>query len=294
MKEQLLFSVTIEQLLKQRIGTGLNTEIVLIRSIKEYIHLFSFPLRVDAAIFLFCTKGNIDVNINLTNVKITPNNYGISVPENVIGLNSVSDDFEGFVLLLSIDYLRKISIDLTDLLPYYMHVRNNPLFKARPENIEIIISYFNLFSFLLEAENSVRKSNIISGFAISFINKIAEDVDLYELDVGEVKTKSKEYYYMRFMELLQQNFREQHNISFYSEKLSLTPKYLSSLMKDISDLSASEWINNYIVVEAKTLLKFSDMTIWEVADYLHFSNQSFFSKYFKHHTGLTPKQYRKD
>lgn len=294
MKEQLLFSVTIEQLLKQRIGTGLNTEIVLIRSIKEYIHLFIFPLRVDAAIFLFCTKGNIDVNINLTNVKITPNNYGISVPENVIGLNSVSDDFEGFVLLLSIDYLRKISIDLTDLLPYYMHVRNNPLFKARPENIEIIISYFNLFSFLLEAENSVRKSNIISGFAISFINKIAEDVDLYELDVGEVKTKSKEYYYMRFMELLQQNFREQHNISFYSEKLSLTPKYLSSLMKDISDLSASEWINNYIVVEAKTLLKFSDMTIWEVADYLHFSNQSFFSKYFKHHTGLTPKQYRKD
>ena len=169
MKEQLLFRVTIEQLLKQRIGTGLNTEIVLIRSIKEYIHLFSFPLRVDAAIFLFCTKGNIDVNINLTNVKITPNNYGISVPENVIGLNSVSDDFEGFVLLLSIDYLRKISIDLTDLLPYYMHVRNNPLFKARPENIEIIISYFNLFSFLLEAENSVRKSNIISGFAISFI-----------------------------------------------------------------------------------------------------------------------------
>ena len=119
MKEQLLFSVTIEQLLKQRIGTGLNTEIVLIRSIKEYIHLFSFPLRVDAAVFLFCTKGSVDVNINLTGVKVTPNKYAVSVPENVIGFNSVSDDFDGYILLLSMEYLRKISIDLTDILPYY-------------------------------------------------------------------------------------------------------------------------------------------------------------------------------
>ncbi|TKG92947.1 AraC family transcriptional regulator [Puteibacter caeruleilacunae] len=292
MKDQFLFSITIEQLLHQRIGKGLGSNIVLSTQIKEYIDLFSFPLRVDAVVLLVCTKGSLNLTINLTEQVVTTNNYGISLPENVIGFNSVSDDFEGYILLLSMDYLRKLSIDFNDLLPYYVYVRNNPTFSVAPSNIETIIRYFELLSSLIEAEDTKRKNSIIDGFIISLINKLAEDFDYFALKTIQVKTKSKEYYYMRFVELLQQNFKQHHKVGFYAERLSLTPKYLSTLMKEVSGLSAPQWINDYIVVEAKTLLKFSDMNIMEISDYLNFPNQSFFSKYFKQHTGLTPKQYR--
>ena len=173
-----------------------------------------------------------------------------------------------------------------------MYVRGNPCFNVAPLNVKKIIQFYSLIYSSLKDENSSRKEEILKGLVTSIIFKISEDIDEFGLETIAVKTKSKEYYFMKFMDLLLQNFREQHNVSFYSDRLSLTSKYLSCLMKDISGLSASQWINDYIIIEAKTLLKSSDLNINQIADYLYFPTPSFFSKYFKHHTGLTPKQYR--
>ncbi len=65
-------------------------------------------------------------------------------------------------------------------------------------------------------------------------------------------------------------------------------------MKEISGRTAGDWIENYVIMEAKVLLKTTDMTIQEIAVYLNFANQSFFGKYFKHHTGSSPSNYRKE
>jgi AraC-like DNA-binding protein len=124
------------------------------------------------------------------------------------------------------------------------------------------------------------------------IYKISEDLDEFGLSRIFVKSKSKDDYFIRFMELLQQNFRTQHEVRFYSDLLSLTPKYLSSMMKEISGMSASQWINEYIIMEAKTMLKTSDMNVKQIAYYLSFPNPSFFSKYFKQYVGCPPSEFR--
>ena len=81
-------------------------------------------------------------------------------------------------------------------------------------------------------------------------------------------------------------------MGFYARQLCITPKYLTTLIKRISGLSVSEWIDNYVIIEAKTLLKYSTMSIQEIAYCLNFPNQSFFGKYFRSHTGMTPSAYR--
>ena len=88
-------------------------------------------------------------------------------------------------------------------------------------------------------------------------------------------------------------YKEERSLGFYAGKLCITPKYLSLISKDVSGRSAGEWIDQYVVLEAKTLLKSTRMSIQEIADVLNFANQSFFGKYFKHHTGISPKEYRK-
>lgn len=294
MEEKGLFSISIKQLLQRKIGKGLGNDIIATSQLKEHISLFTFPLRVDAMVFLVCAKGNIKLTINLTEWDVKQNDYVISLPENIIGVSSISDDFDGYIILFSMDYLRKISIDIKDALPYYMYVRNKPCFNVAPLNAKKISQFYDLLSSSLEDDRSNRKEDIVKGLVIAIISQISEDLDEFGLKTIAVKTKSKEYYFMKFMDLLLHHFREQHNVSFYSDNLALTPKYFSSLMKEISGLSASQWINEYIVVEAKTLLKFSDMNIMQIADYLFFPNQSFFSKYFKQHTGITPKQYRNE
>lgn len=84
----------------------------------------------------------------------------------------------------------------------------------------------------------------------------------------------------------------ERSVTFYAEQLCITPKYFSSLVKKLSGKSAAQWIDNYVILEAKNLLKYSDMSIQEIAYRLNFSTQSFFGKYFKHQTGLSPTQYR--
>lgn len=81
-------------------------------------------------------------------------------------------------------------------------------------------------------------------------------------------------------------------MGFYADQLHITPKYLSSVIKEVSGRSAVEWIDRYVILEAKALLRYSGLSIQEIAYELNFSTQSFFGKYFKHHTGMSPSEYK--
>ena len=81
-------------------------------------------------------------------------------------------------------------------------------------------------------------------------------------------------------------------MSFYARQLNITPKYLSSVVKEVSGKTAAKWIDESVILEAKSLLKYSGMSIQEIAYCLNFPNQSFFGKYFRSHTGMTPSAYR--
>ena len=95
-----------------------------------------------------------------------------------------------------------------------------------------------------------------------------------------------------FMSLLQQYNKREHNVSFCAKQLNITPKYLSSVVKEVSGKTAARWIDESVILEAKALLKYSGMSIQEIAYCLNFPNQSFFGKYFRSHTGMTPSAYR--
>ena len=97
-----------------------------------------------------------------------------------------------------------------------------------------------------------------------------------------------------FLLLVKQHFKQEHSLEFYANKLCVTPKHLTTTIKSTTDFTAKEWIDKYLLLEAKALLKSTNLTIQEIADTLHFTSQDVFSKYVKHHIGITPKEYRKN
>lgn len=101
-----------------------------------------------------------------------------------------------------------------------------------------------------------------------------------------------EEYFCRFMQVLSQSYKAERRVEFYASKLCITPKYLSALIKEVSGKRPSEWIEELVMLEAKSLLRYSKITIQEIAYQLNFPNSSFFGKYFKRYTGLSPKNYR--
>ena len=96
-----------------------------------------------------------------------------------------------------------------------------------------------------------------------------------------------------FLQLLLNNCKEEHEVSFYAEKLSITPQYLSLVLKDITGKTANSIIDEAIMSEAKILIRSQDYSIQQIADILHFSDQSSFGKFFKKHTGVSPVEYKK-
>lgn len=110
-----------------------------------------------------------------------------------------------------------------------------------------------------------------------------------ETGASEATSRSRnEEYFNQFMGVLTRHYMQQRSVGFYAEQLNLTPKYLTTIIRKTSGRTAVQWIDDYVVLEAKNLLKYSTMSIQEISYYLNFPNQSFFGKYFKNHTGMTP------
>ncbi len=95
-----------------------------------------------------------------------------------------------------------------------------------------------------------------------------------------------------FLTLVQRHFKTERFLEFYADKLGITRKHLSRVVKEQTGISPVEWIERNVILEAKVLLKSSTMTIQQISDSLNFSSQSFFGKHFKRYTGYTPGEYR--
>ena len=116
---------------------------------------------------------------------------------------------------------------------------------------------------------------------------------LYGLDVERrVSPSHGTDIFNRFIQLVNSHVRQEHKMGYYANRMCLTQRYLGSVVREVSGASAKEWIDRALVTEAKVVLKHSDKSVAQIAEDLHFPSPSFFSKYFRRLTGLTPAEYR--
>lgn len=103
----------------------------------------------------------------------------------------------------------------------------------------------------------------------------------------------QDFTFHRFLALLNEHGIRERSISFYADRLCMTPNHLGFVIKRTSGLTVIQWVNRHIIQQAKVQLRYSDLPVWEIAETLNFSNPSFFAKFFKKETGATPVEYRK-
>lgn len=290
-----LFSITISEFIrKYGMGNALNDNFIIISDVAQSIEMLRFPLRVDAMLIGITLNGQIRMTVNLQEWTMTENTSIICLPENLLGVQSISPDYKGAIIGVSLSYLRNMNIDLKKIIPYYLSVCNHPFMQLSNDEMGIISRLYHLIISILteEVTGENRNEEVVANLLAALIFRMCDHFDRINQGNRILKTKSKEYYFVRFMDLLQRDFRHHREIGYYSDQLAVTPKYLSKLIKDISGSSAAQWIDEFTVAEASVLLKFSDKNIQQIAEYFDFPSQSFFSKYFKLHTGLSPSAWR--
>lgn len=109
----------------------------------------------------------------------------------------------------------------------------------------------------------------------------------------QLRPSRQEELFRRFITLVNEHCKTQRTTAFYANRLYLSPRYLSTVIRDVSGRTVVEWVNQAVILEAKVLLKHSDLLTYQIADELHFPNPSFFSKFFKRMTGMTPQEYQR-
>lgn len=292
-----LNSISIAQLWQHAAGAGgarVGDDDVMVLSSDKSMEweLFRYPCRVDAVVIAICTQGEARATINLKQCDVSRNMIVVNLPENIIRIDRVSDDFEGHIILVSVDFLREARIDLKDTISVYMYLKENP---AHGLSLEAIGNLRRFYGLIEECAGDCLgrfRREAVEGLVGAFLYRCFDLLNRLPMESIRPAPSRREMFFRRFVELLTAHHKEQRCVGFYAEKMHITPKYLSSMMKEISGRTAAEWIDEYVILEAKTLLKYSGLNIQEVAYELNFATQSFFGKYFKQHTGMSPGQYK--
>ena len=275
------------------------TNIKYDKGMADVVGILKHPCRYNGYLVAFCAKGRMCLDVNLKTFEIGKNAVVINIPGNIFRISDLqpdeSEQAQLTLVALSADFISNIHFNFTALYNESMTAMNNPCFYVDDEEFQNCTLYYQLIINLIRTNSPQLKdaicallSSIFYYLGYSWSEKLLEA----KRSTWRPSLRSK-VIFDTFIRLVTEFHNTERGMVFYADKLCLTPKYLSKLVKNISGRSAPEWIDAYVILEAKNLLKYSDLSIKEIVFQLNFRNQSVFYKFFKSHTGMTPTEYRK-
>ena len=254
--------------------------------------------RTDAAIrvlgltIALCLEGEGEVGIGVKKYKFKKNSLMLLNPNQYVHSLSSQSSVRIMAIGCNLEMIESIMPKLSGLLPILIHNPIEAVSTLSDEHSRNIQEYMQLIGKKLKAHETPLKRLKIGNLLQSLLCEIVEDHYVATDGTERPRTRKEEILSKFILEVLQ-NFRTERSVSFYADKLCMTPKHLSAVAKEITSHTASELIDHYVIMEAKIMLAETSLTIQEISNKLNFANQSFFGKYFKHLTGCSPSAFRK-
>lgn len=268
---------------------------ILVADLNSQDVFLNDPVRVNALQVLLVLEGSIDLSIDYVLFQASTNTVVTIMPTHITKVIKYSPNFKGRLMAVSRAFLEQSMMpNHSSSMIQYMKIRKNPTILLQESEIKTLDeSMLRLRQTILQTSHHLQRlliQNTLMGFFIEMGNIFSERK---EYNTPPSLTR-KEELFESFLRILYMYCKEQHVVSFYAEQLYITPQYLSLILKELTGRSANKWIDEALMQEAKILLKAPQATVQQVADALHFSDQSTFGKFFKKHAGMSPMEYRKN
>lgn len=253
------------------------------------------PCRFDGYMLLYCVKGRIRLNVNLSEYCIEEGMIFMNVPGNIIRVNEIMDvpkeEVRYVCVAMSKEFLQGMHLDANKIFNEGMSMMENPSVRLTQKELDMVRCSLEIMTRMVSSDALYKKEALLSLLSSMFYmlmsvwRRRGDSADAAQTSRGK-------FIFDQFIKLVSEYHTQYRNVGFYADKLCLTPKYLSKLIKNATGRSAPDWIDQYVILEAKNLLKYSGVTIKEIVYRLNFPNQSVFYKFFKARTGMTPTEYR--
>lgn len=300
MKSNRLLLLALRQM-RERVGESHNDyrflipELGLLRSIHGIADVVRFlsvegqPYRLTEGRVVYFRAGTLRLRINLRELEFKAGDFLVVSPGTVFEFLYISSDLDLAMLAFSNSLME--SWQKEELLQVYLQGRlflHLSLTEQESRRME------QIFALLWEVvhDRPFPKESVQS--LISLVFHQTDGFRGRELEAGKQKRSRQEEVFNRFLELVNKYAIHERSCTFYADRLCLTSRYLSTLVRQASGRTVMDWVNEAVIQEAKLMLCHTDKLVYQIADELNFPNASFFCKYFRRMTGMTPKDYREE
>ena len=250
---------------------------------------FQYPFKVDVTAVIICISGTTEGYVNLKSYTTNGACLFTILPGQIMEYKSISDDFSGLFIIMSQKFTDSLMPNAAERLPLTISVRDNPVTPLNEETIDGMIRYFDMLKRIIQIKDHPHRLEVARHLTLAFFYGACVD---FHKSISNSNITYHEMFMEKFLRLVQTHYKSERGLEFYANKLCVTPKHLSKVIKATSNKSANDWIDEHVTLEAKALLKSTNMTIQQISDELNFPSQSFFGKYFKRVTGMSPREYK--
>lgn len=241
---------------------------------------------------LLCRKGTAFITVNFKTWQLCDSSVMVLFPNDVVALTQVSSDFEVCALCFSPEMLREASLQIESTV--YDSLRKDRCQTDSPIPRKLIEYMFATLSLYFGQPDCSCLSQLVllqlKGFFLGFYDWLYRHA---LQNVEEMGAQRASEIFSQFNKLIERDYKKSRDVAYYASQLHITPKHLNTISHRMTQLSSKTIIDHYALLQIKLLLRNSQMSVKEVAWEYNFSNVSFFCRYFKRRTGMTPRQFRK-
>lgn len=248
------------------------------------------PFIFDGVVMLACLKGGARFRLNHREMKIEKGQILTIIPRQIICGLEQSDNFFCEILLFPLDFIADYPSP-TDY-DFILKLNENPCITVKEEAMQSILDIHTLIVKHHNLTNHPYQEELVKSLIFSLLIMVFSVYETeYKGSFTQTKTRQEELT-ERFFKLLFEYYKKERSVAFYAAKLCLTPKYLSTVIHQVTGRYILDWINEIVIIAIKTSLRATQQTILQISEEYNFSNPSFFGRYFKQYAGMTPMQYR--
>ena len=300
MKDRPIQSVDLSRILINNTTINLGGKLVVLdnldESIPETCEVITlvpeerFPLKSLLNNILIVVKGTISFSVNFHNYDVSAGTC-VAITAGTIIERAKFDEDARFIVLCFSHYDMPSMSSYQQRTVHRLYALQVVHLSLLPQQIEMLLSSYKILRTILTDTAFAEKKEETEYNCISLMMSIMENG---ASDQPELTTKStrKDVIVSRFLQCVNENYRERRDLGFYAEQLSLSLKYMSHVVYEQTGRHPSQWIKDYVILDAKAMLRSGHYTVQQVADELKFPNQSFFGKYFKEAVGVSPKKWK--
>ena len=264
----------------------LNNDFVLIEN-PEMDGSVEFPFKSNTVISIVVRSGSMACVVDMAVHRIDMQGMFIILPSQIVEKISFSDDFDGYCLLLSSAFLA--NMPMTNKIPLLANIKNRGFYAMDRQAYSALENYFKMAQGVLQNPNGY-KHEILTHLTIAYFYGLGSYI--HETATGSSLSSRYDQITNRFLELVRENCHIHRDMGFYAGILCLSAKHVNLAVKSVTGENAMKWIERYTILNAKSMLKTSLLSVSEISDRLNFPAVSDFGKYFKKHTGYSPREFR--